>query len=103
MSTTRNAAAQRMTAAAGARAEGTPARRQTAIDTNAARLTLNLPPDLYRELQRWATSAADELDRPRVGVQDTLRATIRALVTDETVAAAVISQLRAEAAESAGR
>ncbi len=60
-----------------------------------ARITLNMPPELYRQLQRWAGDAAEALDRPRVGVQDALRAMIRATVSG-TAAEAVIGQLRAE-------
>lgn len=42
-----------------------------------ARVTLNLPPELYRQLNRWADSAAEQLDVPRVGVQESLRAMVR--------------------------
>jgi len=42
-----------------------------------ARVTLNLPPGLYRELARWTGTAADALDVPRVGVQEALRAMVR--------------------------
>ena len=44
-----------------------------------ARITLNLPPELYRQLQRWADSAAETIDVPRVGVQEALRAMVRVI------------------------
>jgi hypothetical protein len=42
-----------------------------------ARITLNLPPELYRELIRWTGTAAEAIDVPRVGVQEALRAMVR--------------------------
>lgn len=47
-----------------------------------ARVTLNLPPELYRQLQGWTNGAAEALGVPRVGVQETMRALIRVLVDD---------------------
>ena len=44
-----------------------------------ARITLNLPPELYRQLARWADSAAEAIDVPRVGVQEALRAMVRVI------------------------
>ena len=44
-----------------------------------ARITLNLPPELYRQLARWADSAAEAFDVPRVGVQEALRAMVRVI------------------------
>jgi hypothetical protein len=44
-----------------------------------ARITLNLPPELYRQLTRWADSAAEAIDVPRVGVQEALRAMVRVI------------------------
>lgn len=63
-----------------------------------ARVTLNLPPDLYRQLQRWTDSAAETLDVPRVGVQDAMRAMLRVL-TDQSAGnttTRVIAELRDE-------
>ena len=63
-----------------------------------ARVTLNLPPDLYSQLQQWATDAAVTLDVPRVGVQDTMRAMIRVL-TDQSAGNTtrrVLSELQTE-------
>jgi hypothetical protein len=37
---------------------------------------LNMPPELYRELDRWASSAAEAIGMPRVSIQDALRAMV---------------------------
>jgi len=66
-------------------AEGRPARP--------ARVTLNMPPDLYRQVQRWADDAAEALDRPRVGVQDALRAMIRACISDQAARGEALARL----------
>jgi hypothetical protein len=64
--------------------------------TPPVRVTLNLPPELYRQLTRWADQAADQLDRPRVSVQDALRAMVRAGVADATPGSPVLEELRRE-------
>lgn len=65
-----------------------------------ARVTLNLPPELYRQLARWADSAAETIGVPRVGVQETMRAMIRVITGDEapSCSARVLAELRAELA-----
>ena len=55
------------------------------------RVTLDLSPELHRQLTRWANSAAIELDVPRVALADMVRAMIR--VTMESPGD-VIEQLR---------
>jgi hypothetical protein len=67
-----------MAAAAGRRAEpnARPAGR-TAIRSKPVRITLDLSPELYRELTGWADSAAVELGVPRVSLADAMRAMIR--------------------------
>ena len=72
-----------MAAAAGRRAapDARPAGR-TAIRSKPVRITLDLSPELYRELTRWAHSAAIELDVPRIALADAVRAMIR--VTTES-------------------
>jgi hypothetical protein len=47
------------------------------------RVTLNIPPGLYRDLDRWAREAADAIDVPRVGVQDAVRAMVRVITGGE--------------------
>ncbi|HLN69765.1 MAG TPA: hypothetical protein VK280_21145 [Streptosporangiaceae bacterium] len=67
-----------MAAAAARRAEpdARPAGR-TAIRSKPVRITLDLSPELYRELNMWADSAAIELGVPRVSLADAVRAMIR--------------------------
>ena len=65
-------------AAAGRRAEpdAGPAGK-TAIRSKPVRITLDLSPELYRQLTGWADSAAVELGVPRVSLADAVRAMIR--------------------------
>ena len=67
-----------MAAAAARRAEpdARPAGR-TAIRSKPVRITLDLSPELYRQLTGWADSAAVTLDVPRVSLADAVRAMIR--------------------------
>jgi hypothetical protein len=64
-----------------------------------ARVTLNMPPELYRELDRWTSTAAEAIDVPRVSIQDALRAMIRAGMHDKTAEAAVLVQLQQQERE----
>ena len=67
-----------MTAAALSRAE--PSARppgRTAIRSKPVRITLDLSPELYRQLTEWTQSAAIELDVPRVALADAVRAMIK--------------------------
>jgi hypothetical protein len=78
MSTEREQQKAQMAAAAGRRAEpdaGPPGR--TAIRSKKVRITLDLSPELYRQLTVWADSAAVTLDVPRVSLADAVRAMIR--------------------------
>lgn len=50
---------------------------RTAIRVKPVRITLDLSPELYRELTQWAQSAAIELDVPRVALADAVRAMIK--------------------------
>lgn len=86
---------ERMTAAASGRldAENAPGKK-TAIRTAPARVTLNLPPSLYRDIERWALDAAETLVIPRVSVQDALRAMIRACLTDNEASSAALASVR---------
>jgi hypothetical protein len=67
-----------MAAAAARRAEpdARPAGR-TAIRSKPVRITLDLSPELYRELTVWADSAAITLGVPRISLADAVRAMIR--------------------------
>jgi hypothetical protein len=67
-----------MAAAAARRAEpGAPPAGRTAVRTKPVRITLDLSPELYRQLTQWTDSAAIELDVPRVALADAMRAMIR--------------------------
>jgi hypothetical protein len=67
-----------MAAAAGRRSQpdAHPAGR-TAIRSKPVRITLDLSPELYRQLTGWADSAAVTLGVPRVSLADAVRAMIR--------------------------
>jgi len=67
-----------MAAAAGRRAapNARPA-GLTAIRSEKVRITLDLTPELYRQLKTWVDSAAVTLDVPRVSLADAVRAMIR--------------------------
>lgn len=81
-----------MAAAAARRTEpGAPPAGQTAIRTKPVRVTLDLSPELYRQLTQWTDSAAVELDVPRIALADAMRAMIR--VTTENPAE-VLDRLR---------
>jgi hypothetical protein len=66
-------------AAAAARRTGpnAPPAGRTAIRSRPVRITLDLSPELYRQLTMWADSAAVALDVPRVSLADAVRAMIR--------------------------
>ena len=55
---------------------------RTAIRSKPVRITLDLSPELYRELTGWADSAAIELGVPRVSLADAMRAMIRVTADD---------------------
>lgn len=78
MSTQREQRKAQMVAAAARRTEpdARPAGR-TAIRSKPVRITLDLSPELYRQLTQWADSAAVALDVPRVALADAMRAMIR--------------------------
>lgn len=69
---------------------------QTAIRSKPVRITLDLSPELYRQLTRLTGAAAAELDVPRVALADAMRAMIR--VTTENPAE-VIDRLRRDRRE----
>ena len=67
-----------MAAAAARRTEpGARPAGQTAIRSKPVRITVDLSPELYRQLTQWADSAAVALDVPRVPLADAMRAMIR--------------------------
>jgi hypothetical protein len=78
VSTPRERRKAQMAAAASRRAEpeALPAGR-TAIRSKPVRITVDLSPELYRQLTLWADSAAVALGVPRVSLADAMRAMIR--------------------------
>jgi hypothetical protein len=78
MTTQREQRRAQMAAAASRRREpdARPAGR-TAIRSKPVRVTLDLSPELYRQLTQWADSAAVTLGVPRVALADAVRAMIR--------------------------
>jgi hypothetical protein len=78
MTTQRDQRKAQMAAAATRRTEpdARPAGR-TAIRSKPVRVTLDLSPELYRQLTQWAASAAIALDVPRIALADAVRAMIR--------------------------
>jgi hypothetical protein len=71
--------------------------RSAAPLSKPVRVTLNLPPELFRKLTRWADQAADQLAVPRVSVQDTLSAMVAAGVADASPSSPVLAELRRSA------
>jgi hypothetical protein len=68
----------RMAAAASRRTTpGAPPAGRTAIRSNPVRITLDLSPELYRQLTGWTALAAEALGVPRVSLADAMRAMIR--------------------------
>jgi hypothetical protein len=78
MTTQRELRKAQMAAAAGRRAEpeARPAGR-TAIRSKPVRITLDLSPELYRQLTKWTDSAAVAIGVPRVSLADAVRAMIK--------------------------
>jgi hypothetical protein len=67
-----------MAAAASRRTEpAAPPAGRTAIRSKPVRITLDLSPELYRELTGWTDAAAVELGVPRISLADAMRAMIR--------------------------
>ena len=78
MSTQREQRKAQMAAAAARRTEpGARPAGQTAIRSKPVRITLDLNPELYRQLTGLADSAAITLGVPRVSLADAVRAMIR--------------------------
>jgi hypothetical protein len=83
MATERERRKAQMAAAALSRIEpGARPAARTAIRAKPVRITLDLSPELYRQLTQWAQSAAIELDVPRVALADAVRAMIKVAAED---------------------
>ena len=96
MTAPENPASERMAGAAAQRPD--PAREpgRTAIRAKPVRVTVDLDPATYTELNRWAGSAAiaGGPDFPRLPLAKAIRAMIHATAASEAVTSAVIEQLR---------
>ena len=78
MTTEREQRKAQMAAAAARRTEpGARPAGRTAVRSKPVRITLDLSPELYRQLTGWADSAAITLGVPRVSLADAVRAMIR--------------------------
>ncbi len=83
-------AAARPSALAPAGAGGSPVPRVKPV-----RLSLDLAPAAYRELQEFCTAAAVALERPRIAGADVLRSLLAELAEDEALTARVQGRLAA--------
>jgi hypothetical protein len=66
---------------------------ETALRSKPVRITIDLTPPAYRELTRWQTDAAEELDVAKLSLADIARAAFHALNRPD-VREAVIAELR---------
>jgi hypothetical protein len=71
---------------------------QSSARTKPIRVTLDLDPATYKELNRWLGTAAVAVnpDHPRLSLAKALRAMIHATTTDEVVTGVVLGLLRKE-------
>jgi hypothetical protein len=64
--------------------------------TKPVRISLDLAPQLYRDLTEWNGQTADALGRSRITHADTLRSLVRRLLNDPELAASVVDDLRSQ-------
>jgi len=69
---------------------------KTAVRSKPVRITVDLPPEVYRQLQEWVTKAAGELDIPRLTLADAVRAMVRVTAVDDRISAVVVDTIRRE-------
>jgi hypothetical protein len=95
MTSEREARKARMTAAATRRArpEATLTGPTEIVRVKPIRITVDLSPDLYKRLNRWAKETALELELDRLPVAEVVRAFIRVL-DDPTIESDVRDQIR---------
>jgi hypothetical protein len=73
-----------------------PATGHTAIRSKPVRITVDYPPESYRQLTQWTAAAAEELDVARVSTAAAIRAMSKLAATDPAVSKAVLDLLRRE-------
>jgi len=66
---------------------------ETALRSKPVRITVDLPPELYRRLTRWTQDAAEEIDAAKLPFAEVVRAMIRA-AGDPDVRPRILSELR---------
>lgn len=85
----------RMMRAAAARRGDRPATPgRLAVRTKPVRTTVDLHPELHRQLKRWASDASETLDATDVPTAEVIRALLRLLLEDDHVNDAVLERLR---------
>lgn len=63
--------------------------------TRTVRTTVDMPPDLHRQLKRWTADAAEHLDVVEVPLAEVVRVLVRRLGTDDVLQQQVLDDLRA--------
>jgi hypothetical protein len=71
-----------------------PAAPVDAVQVKPVRLTLDLPPARYRDLQNWLNESAVRLGRSRVTKQAALEALVGLLLHDERTTQLVLKEIR---------
>lgn len=69
---------------------------KSAVRSKPVRITVDLPPEVYRMLTEWTTKAAAELDIPRLTLADGVRAMVRVTAVDNGISATVVDMVRRE-------
>lgn len=83
-----------MATAAANRASGVRPQAAMTERTKPHRVTLDLDPALFRDLNRWIATAAVEADRPRLSLAEALRAIVQATISDTSATGHVLAALR---------